>query len=438
MNKKGMIFEGLKVRNEIKKALQQEEGLPNCIQEENGYLSAEPGEHAGKNVLKGERELKRVLEKLLEEDGEEICLDVTYFLVFAAAQNPVCREELKRLAPEQIIGYQQMFLDNGYHGDYFLSCLGYEEHYFAQVLIGMLEKIREGSEERAEEAYHQFMGCIRKGWRSARRELFTEETLDFERIQEWAGPYTEQPAMGMSQICMICLLAETCHVEIKKNVNFYLILECMIDRNTIWDSKKEEILEYEVWGRAGCADSCFYRRLEETVRNPFQAALGFKVEGYEEFDCYLQNLFHLGGIDRNVLCGEELDERSRRLLLELGEFEKNSGMEKYVYSLYIVLLSGYVKKCLDKIRENDPVRWQQKLDEQEREKEELKKQLTESEERFRNMKRKNSELEEKLELAERTVRRKENQLLRAAKQHQSEKQELVRLRESLYNSGRAG
>lgn len=65
--------------------------------------------------------------------------------------------------------------------------------------------------------------------------------------------------MGMSQICMICLLAETCHVEIKKNVNFYLILECMIDRNTIWDSKKEEILEYEVWGRAGCADSCFYR-----------------------------------------------------------------------------------------------------------------------------------------------------------------------------------
>ena len=131
MNKKGMIFEGLKVRNEIKKALQQEEGLPNCIQEENGYLSAEPGEHAGKNVLKGERELKRVLEKLLEEDGEEICLDVTYFLVFAAAQNPVCREELKRLAPEQIIGYQQMFLDNGYHGDYFLSCLGYEEHYFA-------------------------------------------------------------------------------------------------------------------------------------------------------------------------------------------------------------------------------------------------------------------------------------------------------------------
>ena len=122
-----MIFEGLKVRNEIKKALQQEEGLPNCIQEENGYLSAEPGEHAGKNVLKGERELKRVLEKLLEEDGEEICLDVTYFLVFAAAQNPVCREELKRLAPEQIIGYQQMFLNNGYHGDYFLSCLGYEE-----------------------------------------------------------------------------------------------------------------------------------------------------------------------------------------------------------------------------------------------------------------------------------------------------------------------
>ena len=96
-----MIFEGLKVRNEIKKALQQEEGLPNCIQEENGYLSAEPGEHAGKNVLKGERELKRVLEKLLEEDGEEICLDVTYFLVFAAAQNPCLLYTSPELHTEQ-------------------------------------------------------------------------------------------------------------------------------------------------------------------------------------------------------------------------------------------------------------------------------------------------------------------------------------------------
>ena len=48
---------------------------------------------------------------------------------------------------------------------------------------------------------------------------------------------------------------------------------------------------------------------------------------------------------------------------------------------------------------------------------------------FPQYEKENSELEEKLELAERTVRRKENQLLRAAKQHQSEKQELVRLRE---------
>ena len=72
--------------------------------------------------------------------------------------------------------------------------------------------------------------------------------------------------------------------------------------------------------------------------------MGFQVEGYEEFDCYLQNLFHLGGIDRNVLGGEVLDERTREILLEIGEFEEKSGLEKYIYSLYIVLLSGYVKR----------------------------------------------------------------------------------------------
>ena len=238
MNKKGMIFEGLKVRNEIKKAMYQEENLPDRIQEENRYLTEAEGEDTGKSVLKCERELTRVLEKLMNEDGEEICLDVTYFLVFAAAQNPVCQEELKTLTPEQILEYQKIFLDNGYHGEYFLSCLGYEEYYYAQVLFGMLEVMREGSREKAEDAYRLFMGLIRKGWHSARKELFKEETLEFQCIQEWAEPYTEQPAMGMSQICVIYLLAEACHVEIRKNVNYYLILECMIDRNTIWDSKK--------------------------------------------------------------------------------------------------------------------------------------------------------------------------------------------------------
>ena len=175
MNKKGMIFEGLKVRNEIKKAMHQEEKLPDRIQEENSYLTEAEGENTGKGALKCERELTRVLEKLMNEDGEEICLDVTYFLVFAAAQNPVCQEELKTLSPEQILEYQQMFLDNGYHGEYFLSCLGYEEHYYAQVLFGMLEEIRKRNEEKAEDAYRQFMGLIRKGWRSARKELFKEE-----------------------------------------------------------------------------------------------------------------------------------------------------------------------------------------------------------------------------------------------------------------------
>ena len=68
----------------------------------------------------------------------------------------------------------------------------------------------------------------------------------------------------------------------------------------------------------------------------------------------------------------------------------------------------------------------------------MEKQLKELDEHCRIMKHRTSELEEKLECAERTVRRKENQLLRTVKQHQSEKQELIKLRESQYNTGKAG
>ena len=73
-----------------------------------------------------------------------------------------------------------------------------------------------------------------------------------------------------------------------------------------------------------------------------------------------------------MLGGEVLDERTREILLEIGEFEEKSGLEKYIYSLYIVLLSGYVKKCLDKILENNPARWQRCVDREAEEKDTLK------------------------------------------------------------------
>ena len=101
----------------------------------------------------------------------------------------------------------------------------------------------------------------------------------------------------------------------------------------------------------------------------------------EEFDYYLQNLFHLGGIDRNVICGEKIDKQTFEILTELGGFENEQSLKEYVYSLYIVLLSQYVSKCLNYLKVQNPAVWETKRMEMQDREEILLKKIAELEKR---------------------------------------------------------
>lgn len=444
MLKKGMIFEGLRVHNEVSRAADEEmQKLAESvvIREEGFYGTDADRKKSRKEELRESMDasiLRQAYESLIQEEGEEICLDVTYFLVFAISQNPVCQKDLGSMNPKDVLHYQKLFLEGNYHGEYFLSCLGYEEYCFAQILLGMLEEARECEGEAAERAYERFLSLVKHGWREARKELLAEKQVSYDRILDWARPYAEQPAMGMSQICVIYLLAEQFQVEIRQTLDYYLMLECMVEKNTTWNSREEEVMEGAVWGRGGNGKGLFGRKLEEQLAAPLQAAVGFRKEEYEDFDYYLQNLYHLGGIDRNVLYGERLDEKSQQLLIELGDFEETLNMEEYVYSLNIVLLCSYLKKCLEKLKEDHPACWYQKLDEAQESRETMKTELNQLKENFQAARKKCRELEEKLEKTERAVRRSESRLQKAEKQHQEERQELIRLREQIYCKGQAG
>lgn len=438
MNRKGMIFEGLKVRNSISLAAHEEvQRIADAIviREEGSYGSSKKDEREEERDSYGSSLIRQVYEGLLEEEGSEICLDVTYFLVFAMSQNPVCQKELKEFPPDRVLHYQKLFLKGSYHGEYFLSSLGYEEYCYAQVLLGMLEEIRKEEAARAEDSYERFMGLVRNGWRDARKRLLTEKQVEYDSILDWARPYAEQPAMGMSQICVVYLLAEQFQVKVVQNIDYYLMLACMVEKNTTWDSSKEEVIEGLVWGLPGKGEGRFIHKLEEQLAAPLRAAVQFRRKEYEDFDYYLQTLFHLGGIDRNVLYGEQIDEKCQRLLIELGGFEESYNLEEYVYSLNIVLLCSYLKKCLEKMKEEHPAHWQQKVEDVKKAEESVKSQLSRITESLQNTKRRCRELEERLEKAERAVRRSENRLQKARQQHQEERRELILLREQIYRQG---
>ena len=61
-------------------------------------------------------------------------------------------------------------------------------------------------------------------------------------------------------------------------------------------------------------------------------------------------------------------------MTELGEFETEQSLKEYVYSLYIVLLSQYLSKCLNYLRIHNLGVWETEIvEQQEREKLLLKK-----------------------------------------------------------------
>ena len=401
MNRKGILFEGLKVRP---KAVCAEECREDQIRETSTYTY----------------------------QVEMVSVDVTYFLTFAMAQNRICQEEIKKLPSASILHFQELFREYPYQGEYFLSCLGYEEYFYAQILLGMLCEIREGADEPAKETYNHYVAFLKKGWHGVRKELFSQDTIPFAKVQNWAGLYTEQPAMGLSQIGVAFVLAECFHVDILADRNYYLLLDCMMDRNLLWNSSREAVMDCSGVGKSRPQTRDFFQFLKSRMKYPCQAALGFRTDAHNEFDYYLQNLFHLGGIDRNVIRGEAIDEKTGNILIELGNFQENLSLSGYVYSLYIVLLSQYVRKCLERIRKENPAVWRNQIeDAREAEKrsrtecERLKRQIQEGEKQKKRLK-------EALEESEKAVRRKEHQIQRTYKQQEEEKRELIQLREEKF------
>lgn len=246
MKKTGIIFNGLKVRQKQRQICEEPE--ENAIREENAY----------------------------EVKEKEVCLDVTYFLTFAVVHNPVCKGKMKQFSVLQILHYQKLFEASKYHGEYFLSCLGYEEYYYAQVVLGMLFEIREGEKKEAKKSYETLIEMITAGWCEVREELFERPSVKFHKIQEWAGLYTEQPAMGLSQLCIVYLLAEVFQVKILPDTNSALLFQCMLDRNTIWNSLKAEVMEYPFQNAKAEQKSMeFSRILRKQMKYPYRAITGF-------------------------------------------------------------------------------------------------------------------------------------------------------------------
>ena len=82
-----------------------------------------------------------------------------------------------------------------------------------------------------------------------------------------------------------------------------------------------------------------------------------------------------------MICGEKIDKQTFEILTELGGFENEQSLKEYVYSLYIVLLSQYVSKCLNYLKVQNLAVWETKRMEMQDREEILLKKIAELEKR---------------------------------------------------------
>lgn len=82
--------------------------------------------------------------------------------------------------------------------------------------------------------------------------------------------------MGLSQLCIVYLLAEVFQVKILPDTNSALLFQCMLDRNAIWNSPKAEVMEYPFQNAKAEQKSMeFSRILRKQMKYPYRAITGF-------------------------------------------------------------------------------------------------------------------------------------------------------------------
>lgn len=321
MRKKGILFQGMRVSR-------RENAV--CMEEEGFY-----GDFYGGVCLPA---------------GESDFIDVTYFILYAMCQNVRCREKIRDMKKEWRVYLEQNAKRSVYQGEYFWESLGYEEYHCAEAVLGILEDIRQKEDERGEKAWISFWYLLHCGFREDCRFLDGKEEISFSQICANAENYKNWQFMGISQICIVLLEAENRGIRVRHDEKYWLLCRCAGEGNELWESTGEETWTGILRDNREENQKKFRKILEASLQYPDRIFSGIREKGEEKFESYLQTLFQMGGIDRTVIAGEVLSMEKVGDMIAAGGFQGKEDLEPYLYSLAILLLSQYVKKCLNKMK----------------------------------------------------------------------------------------
>ena len=175
-------------------------------------------------------------EELQREKGHYI--DVTYFLLYALCKNPKAGELLRTMEKDWKEYVLSAAEKSTYQKGVFWEYLEKEERENAQILLGLLEEIRNCHTSRGEKSWIAFSYLFQKSIGMEYRFLVKEKSVPFEKICSVAEKYQEIPFLPSAYICAAFFWAESKNIEIQRNGTYDFLYPCLKEGGKIWGRKE--------------------------------------------------------------------------------------------------------------------------------------------------------------------------------------------------------
>lgn len=361
-------------------------------------------------------------------NNKEIHIESLLFLVYAIVKNEKCREALMGISQEEKKACYQAYKVSSLVDSVFWTWFLQDEKYMAKLAAGMVELLRREACEKGE-YYKLFIDILCSGYRMFRNQVRRSGCLEGEYFME-LGKDEDNMVFAASLKMVVLVLAEDLGVPIEEDYDFYTVLQVL-------KHYEEEFTER--WQSVGAGEEGrkIYEKLQKGHPDMTSChACHFMDETavHERGMELLLRYFHL---NLRMLSGIALTRQDAQVICSLGE-EEDMGWREYKQLLTIASLCKYISMLQNFCEENHPAEDDFQRCRLETEKRELYEEREHLQQRVACLEQKAETQNAQLRKCETDRKKLEGQIKDMEEQYAQEREELVSLRDFVFQCGQMG
>lgn len=362
----------------------------------------------------------------LTMDHKDIQVDSLIFLVYAIVRNERCRKTLEELFQKDKESFYEAYKHSEYAIPIILSCFLLEERQAVKMAIGVIERLRREEESEDSGLYKAFMEVLYSGNRTLKNQIKRLDCLDKETYRILVKDYDDM-VMYASMLVVSMVMAEDLDVPIVEGYEFYLALQMFI-------SYKEELLGEQELPEVGEEGKELYKKLqkEHPDMKSFHNCFFMDSNADVEEEMYYQ-LFQYFGLNLRMLSDMTLEQKDVEFICSLKEKLR---WRDYLHMLLTATLCQYIGGISQFFDENqrEETEYQQRMEEAGLK--EMCVKLEKMAQKAAYLERNKEEQEKLLEKSEAEKRKLQQKIRQMEEEHAGEKEELIGLRNFVFQWGK--